>query len=436
VEIVGCGFPLEGTELRIADNEGEALEDRRIGRIEFRGTSATAGYWRSPALTARLMKGGWLDTGDVGYIANGELFVTGRAKDMIIRGGRHFFPYELEETIGQLPGVVHGSVAVCGSPSASGATERLVIFAETRLTDMAQRQGLKARIEAATIALYGSPAEQVALVPHNSILRTPGGKIRHAATLQAFTSNGGVLAGRSVWRQLHFTCFFAILLCNAIPVPLYPPAQLQALQEHVARNAAILANAQVKALIAFDKVAAIAQLLALRVPELRHVLHAPIAQTMYCGRSVRTNSSRHGQAQLPSKSTLPHNPTPACATHLSPHRRYAKPCNGMLRTTANARISYWSTIHSLKPGSATANCTAKRWRSREGCGSERDRAGLERRPLQFLRKFPDDAKQTPFSHRLRRRAARLQVWKGHDDTPMDIGQQDEGRLPLKPVEFN
>ncbi|WP_336601592.1 hypothetical protein [Paraburkholderia bengalensis] len=117
VETVGCGFPLNGTELRIVDREGRELAERHIGRIEFRGTSATTGYWRNPTLSARLSDGGWLDTGDLGYVANGELYVTGRIKDMIIRGGRHFFPYELEQTIGRLPGIVHGGVAVCGGPA-------------------------------------------------------------------------------------------------------------------------------------------------------------------------------------------------------------------------------------------------------------------------------------------------------------------------------
>ncbi|BDC45762.1 AMP-binding protein [Paraburkholderia terrae] len=202
VEIVGCGFPLDGTSVRVVDSEGNELGERRIGRIEFRGASATAGYWHSPSLTARLVRDGWLDTGDLGYTADGELFVTGRLKDMIIRGGQHFFPYELEEAIGKLAGVIQGGVAVCGGSSTTGATECLVIFAETRLPDGPQRHGLEAQINAKTIALFGSPAEQIALVPSNSILRTPGGKIRHAATLQAFTSSGGRLAGRSAWRQL------------------------------------------------------------------------------------------------------------------------------------------------------------------------------------------------------------------------------------------
>lgn len=202
VEIVGCGFPLDGTSVRVVDGEGNELGERRIGRIEFRGASATARYWHSPSLTARLVRDGWLDTGDLGYTVDGELFVTGRLKDMIIRGGQDIFPYELEEAIGKLAGVIQGGVAVCGGLSTMGTTERLVIFAETRLPDGPQRYGLEAQINAKTIALFGSPAEQIALVPSNSILGTPGGKIRHAATLQAFTSSGGRLAGRSAWRQL------------------------------------------------------------------------------------------------------------------------------------------------------------------------------------------------------------------------------------------
>jgi fatty-acyl-CoA synthase len=203
VEVVGCGFPLEGTELRIVDDEGRDLPARRIGRIEFRGTSATRGYWQNGSQTAAPFDDGWLDTGDLGYIAEGELFVTGRVKDMIIRGGRHYFPYELEDTIGRMPGIVHGGVAVCGAADVRGGTERVVILAETTLpeNDIDARGHLKARINAAAIALYGSPAENIALVAPRSIVRTPGGKIRHAATLERFEHGAHALAPRTVWRQ-------------------------------------------------------------------------------------------------------------------------------------------------------------------------------------------------------------------------------------------
>ncbi|WP_408121193.1 class I adenylate-forming enzyme family protein [Caballeronia grimmiae] len=125
---------MRGTERIVGDNS-EVLDERHIGRIEFRGSAATRGYFRNEAQTAHLMHEGWLDTGDIGYLADGELYVTGRLKDMIIRGGRHFFPYELEEVICKLPGVVHGGVAFCGRPDARGGTERLLIIVETTSND-------------------------------------------------------------------------------------------------------------------------------------------------------------------------------------------------------------------------------------------------------------------------------------------------------------
>ncbi|MDQ7976845.1 AMP-binding protein [Paraburkholderia sp. SARCC-3016] len=203
VETVGCGFPLDGTELRIVGSDGKELAQRHVGRIEFRGTSATRGYWRNAPQTEALFDDGWLDTGDLGYVADGELFVTGRVKDMIIRSGRHYFPYELEDTIGRIPGVVHGGVAVCAGVDKRNGTERVVIIAETTLPaiDTDARSHLKARINAAAITLFGAPAEQVALVRPRSILRTPGGKIRHAATLERFESGAHALAPRAFWRQ-------------------------------------------------------------------------------------------------------------------------------------------------------------------------------------------------------------------------------------------
>jgi acyl carrier protein len=193
IELAACGYSLHGTELRIAGENGEALDERRIGRIEFRGNAATRGYFRNAAQTAQLMHDGWLDTGDLGYLAEGELYVTGRVKDMIIRGGRHFFPYELEEAIGKLPGVVHGGVAVCGRPDAQGGTERLVIIVESAWNDEAARTLLKTSINEATIVCFGAPAEEIALVAPDTILKTPGGKIRHAATLERFEKRGATI---------------------------------------------------------------------------------------------------------------------------------------------------------------------------------------------------------------------------------------------------
>jgi len=202
IEAVGCGFPLEGTEVRVVGNDGREAPPRQVGRIEFRGTSATRGYWRNRAQTDQLFDHGWLDTGDLGYLADGELFVTGRVKDMIIRGGRHFFPYELEDAIGKMPGIVRGGVAVCAAPDVRSGTERVVIIAETALDDDAARARLKAQIMSAALTHYGAAAEQVALVAPHSVVKTPGGKIRHAETLERFERGGTALAPRPLGQQL------------------------------------------------------------------------------------------------------------------------------------------------------------------------------------------------------------------------------------------
>ncbi len=214
-ELAACGYALHGMELRIVGENGEVLDERHVGCIEFRGNAATRGYLRNEVQTARLIHDGWLDTGGLGYLAEGELYVTGGLKDMIIRAGRHFFPYELEEAIGKLPGVAHGGVAVCGRPDAQGGTARLVIIVETTSTDEAARTLLKTRIKEATVVCFGAPAEEIALVPPDTILKTPGGKIRHAATLKRFEERGQATTRLGLSRQwVHIAVGSLALACR------------------------------------------------------------------------------------------------------------------------------------------------------------------------------------------------------------------------------
>jgi fatty-acyl-CoA synthase len=201
IELVGCGTPLAGSEIRIVGPGGDEVSERQVGRIEFRGASATRGYYRNPEQTARLIHDGWLDTGDLGYVADGELFITGRVKDLVIRAGQHFFPYELEEAIGRSPGVRNGCVAVCGMPDAAAGTDRLIVIAETRETNPPALAAIRAGINAAAVALLGTPPEEVALVPPHSILKTSSGKIRHAATLDLYLRSRGRLEPCPRWQR-------------------------------------------------------------------------------------------------------------------------------------------------------------------------------------------------------------------------------------------
>jgi acyl-CoA synthetase (AMP-forming)/AMP-acid ligase II len=124
--VVGCGVPLAGHEVRIVDASGAEAPERVEGRVEFRGPSATQGYFRNPEATATLVHGDWRDTGDVGYVADGELFLTSRVKDLIIRGGHNIHPYDLETAVGELPGVRKGCVAVFGAADPTAGTDRVV----------------------------------------------------------------------------------------------------------------------------------------------------------------------------------------------------------------------------------------------------------------------------------------------------------------------
>jgi acyl-CoA synthetase (AMP-forming)/AMP-acid ligase II len=121
VRHVACGKPLPGHHVRIVDDAGRVLPDRREGRIQFRGPSATSGYYRNPQATRELFDGDWLNTGDLGYLAEGDLFVTGRTKDLIIRAGRNLHPAELEEAVGRLPGSARAALRRSPPPTPPAA---------------------------------------------------------------------------------------------------------------------------------------------------------------------------------------------------------------------------------------------------------------------------------------------------------------------------
>jgi 1-acyl-sn-glycerol-3-phosphate acyltransferase len=201
LRFVACGRPLPGHEIRVVDAAGRELPERLEGRIEFRGPSATAGYLRNPEATRALFDGDWLDTGDLGYTAGGEIYPTSRSKDLIIRGGQHVHPYELEEAVGNLPGIRKGCVAVFGVPDPVTGTEKVVVLAETRVTERARQDDLRAAVAELALKLLGAPADDVVIAPPHTVLKTSSGKIRRAASRDAYV-RGFAGAGRAAaWRQ-------------------------------------------------------------------------------------------------------------------------------------------------------------------------------------------------------------------------------------------
>lgn len=200
LHFVACGRPLPRHEIRIVDEAGRELGERQVGRLQFSGPSATSGYFRNPEATAGLIRDGWLDSGDYAYMLEGEVYITGRAKDLIIRGGRNIYPYELEETVGALPGVRKGNVAVFGSVDPHSGIERLVVLAETRARSEEKKRALREQIEALTLDLLQVAPDDVVLAPPRTVLRTSSGKIRRAACRELY-ERGDLLKHRAVWLQ-------------------------------------------------------------------------------------------------------------------------------------------------------------------------------------------------------------------------------------------
>ena len=186
-----CGLPLPGHEIRVADDRGVELGEREEGRLQFRGPSATHGYFRNPGATADLLHGDWVDSGDMGYLANGEVFITGRRKDIVIRAGRNIYPHELEEVIGTIPGIRSGSVAVFGSADPASGTERLVIMTETRESQPERIEGLRQAVTAAVVGLLGIPPDDVVLSRPHTVPKTSSGKIRRAASRELYERGQG-----------------------------------------------------------------------------------------------------------------------------------------------------------------------------------------------------------------------------------------------------
>ena len=201
LRIVSCGLPLPGHELRVVDSSGRELAEREQGRVQFRGPSSTQGYLNNPGANERLFDGDWLNTGDLGYMAGGELYLSGREKDIIIRGGLNIHPQELESAVARLAGIRKGGVAVFAATDARSGTERLVVLAETRVDEAEPRRLLVQAITALSVTLLGAPADDVVLAPPRSVLKTSSGKTRRAACRELYEQGRLGETQRAPWQQ-------------------------------------------------------------------------------------------------------------------------------------------------------------------------------------------------------------------------------------------
>ena len=176
---VSCGSPLPGHMLRIVDEEGRPAADGQIGEIALAGPSVMLGYYNDAELTRQTIRDGWLYTGDLGYLSNGELFVCGRVKDVIIVNGRKFHPQDLEWAVDDLAGVRRGRVVAFGTMQ-RGGPDRIVVVAEPSGTVPSDVliDAIRRRISDD----FGLYVDEVALVPSGTVGRTTSGKVQRAAT--------------------------------------------------------------------------------------------------------------------------------------------------------------------------------------------------------------------------------------------------------------
>jgi fatty-acyl-CoA synthase len=184
--VVNCGKIIDDLEVEVRDEDGQPLPDRAIGRIFARGTSIMAGYFRDEAATAATLRDGWLDTGDMGYLKDGYIFIVGRAKDMIIINGKNHWPQDIEWAIEQLPGFKAGDIAAFAITT-PGGEEQAAVLVQCRTTDDTERARLRDEIRDRVKAITGMNC-LVELVPPRTLPRTSSGKLSRAKARNLYLS--------------------------------------------------------------------------------------------------------------------------------------------------------------------------------------------------------------------------------------------------------
>jgi fatty-acyl-CoA synthase len=195
VRLVSCGRPFPEHDVKIVDEDGRRLPDRYVGRIVVRGPSVMAGYFEDPVATADTLRDGWLHTGDLGYLAGGELFVCGRTKDLIIRHGRKYHPPDLELAIGDLRGIRPAGVVVFGINHPDEADEVVaVVEARASMTPEDIIDHVRRRVRETA----GLELDRVIIAPPGTIPHTTSGKVRRAEMRARFQAGTLLTGGESV----------------------------------------------------------------------------------------------------------------------------------------------------------------------------------------------------------------------------------------------
>ncbi|MFZ4721494.1 MAG: AMP-binding protein, partial [Ilumatobacteraceae bacterium] len=180
------GKAVPGLEMKVVHPDTyEELPERHVGELLLRGTSVTPGYYKRPDATAALFRDGWLCTGDLAYVVDGELVLCGRIKDVIIVGGRNVFPEDIERAVGVLEGVRAGNVIAFGVEGYKGK-ESVVVVAEVRADDL---EAVRQEIHHRALDVCGLPPRDVMLVKPGTLPKTSSGKLQRAKCRELYLAD-------------------------------------------------------------------------------------------------------------------------------------------------------------------------------------------------------------------------------------------------------
>jgi acyl-CoA synthetase (AMP-forming)/AMP-acid ligase II len=186
--MVSCGPCIPEVEVQVVDSHGKRLPDRQVGEIALRGTCMLSGYYRRPDLTEQAIKDGWYLTGDMGYLADGELYVSGRKKDLIIVGGKNVYPQDLEAIANRIPGIVPGRAVAFGVFDAALGSEDIVMVCEleTDGLDDEQKREIEGEIRRQVIRQTEVTLADVYLVGRKWLIKTSSGKIARGTNREKY----------------------------------------------------------------------------------------------------------------------------------------------------------------------------------------------------------------------------------------------------------
>ena len=179
VSKVSCGPPINGTKIRVVNDNGVECDNRNVGEIAIKSNCMLSEYYNRPDLQP--FQDGWFLTGDRGYIAEGEIYIVGRSKDLIINAGKNVYPQDIEAIVNDLPGIHAGRAVVFGVPDSKEGTELIAVIAEVNSEDSAERQQIGKRIRQEVGRQSMVTVSYVHLVDSRWLIKTSSGKIARAA---------------------------------------------------------------------------------------------------------------------------------------------------------------------------------------------------------------------------------------------------------------